>query len=116
MCGHDWCAVRISQEIARFAGGKAAGFERGPARSSPALTADQGAILTARGEIDPDRIHELAAKTRRAVSAGRGPKPACHSDVAGSDAARSVQRQLAREAPTSLESALADILLGPTIR
>jgi phosphomethylpyrimidine synthase len=93
MCGHDWCAVRISKEIAEFDSGKAAGYERGPARSSPALTAEQSAVLLGRGVLRPEQIHQLAGKTRRAVGAASGTKPGCHSDLAGADAARSFQDQ-----------------------
>src|SRR5262249_29980235 len=89
MCGHDWCSVRISREIQEFASGKAEGFERGPARQSPALTVEQQRILEQRGVLGPDEIHRLAGKTKRAVGASSGEKGACHSDyVEPSDAQR----------------------------
>lgn len=84
MCGHDWCSVRISKEIALFASGKAEGFERERVMKSPALTEEQQKILEQRGVLSPDEIHKLASKTRTAVGADKG-KAACHSDVAAED-------------------------------
>ncbi len=89
MCGHDWCSVRISKEIQEFASGKADGFERlggkdgatpGAPRAAPALTADQQAILAARGYLTPAEIHAMAEKTKKAVGAVEGKKAGCHSD------------------------------------
>jgi phosphomethylpyrimidine synthase len=65
MCGHDWCSMRISKEIAAFASGKAPGFA--PARRaapSPGPGADGRELLRRRAEILP-------------VVDGRH---ACHSD------------------------------------
>jgi phosphomethylpyrimidine synthase len=94
MCGHDWCSVRISKEIVEFASGKADGFDRGAARKSPALSAEQQAILERRGVLSPDEIHRLAGKTRRAVGASTGERAACHSDVADDGSARRIQHDL----------------------
>jgi phosphomethylpyrimidine synthase len=94
MCGHDWCSVRISKEIVEFASGKADGFDRGAARTSPALSTEQQAILERRGVLSPDEIHRLAGKTRRAVGASVGERAACHSDVTDNDAARQLQEKL----------------------
>jgi phosphomethylpyrimidine synthase len=94
MCGHDWCSVRISKEIVEFASGKADGFDRGAARTSPALSAEQQAILERRGVLSPDEIHRLAGKTRRAVGASTGERAACHSDVADDGSARRIQQDL----------------------
>ncbi|MFN0056849.1 MAG: phosphomethylpyrimidine synthase ThiC [Planctomycetota bacterium] len=91
MCGHDWCSVRISKEIVEFASGKADGFERGRARVSAALTAEQQAVLEQRGVLRPDEIHRLAQKTRVAVGAAVGQKASCHSDAVDSSTAQKIQ-------------------------
>jgi phosphomethylpyrimidine synthase len=93
MCGHDWCSVRISKEIAEFASGKAEEYQRGRARVSAALTPEQQAILEQRGVLDPDELHRLASKTRSAAG-GDGGKAACHSDHAGTDEAKRIQLAL----------------------
>ncbi|MBU6282081.1 phosphomethylpyrimidine synthase ThiC [bacterium] len=66
MCGHDWCSLRISKEIAEFASGKDAGFqpERRSLRS-PGVS-PEGADLVARRAAAP------------AIVDGRH---ACHSEV-----------------------------------
>jgi phosphomethylpyrimidine synthase len=69
MCGHDWCSVRISKEIAEFHSGKAEGFEREAVVKSAALTREQREILEKRGVLSPEEIHKLASKTRKAVGA-----------------------------------------------
>ncbi len=85
MCGHDWCSVRISKEIQEWASGKADGMERGKAKRSAALTAEQQEILEKRGVLPPDVIHQLAHKGQKAV---------CHSDnVANADDAQRVQNE-----------------------
>jgi phosphomethylpyrimidine synthase len=91
MCGHDWCSVRISREIAEFASGKDPRFAREGPRPSAALTSEQRAILEARGELEPEELERLATKTRRAMGARRGEKAACHSDRADSGTARRLQ-------------------------
>jgi phosphomethylpyrimidine synthase len=91
MCGHDWCSVRISKEIAEFASGKAEGFGRERTQRSAALTAEQRALLEQRGVLSPEEIHALASKTRRAVGAAPGQQAACHSEVADDETAREVQ-------------------------
>ena len=96
MCGHDWCAVRISKEIAEFDSGKAKGYEA-PARSlrSPALTEEQRQILEQRGVLSPDIIEKMAQKGRKA---------ACHSDnVADPDAARRLQAKILEQAGTEMK-------------
>jgi phosphomethylpyrimidine synthase len=93
MCGHDWCSVRISKEIAEFASGKAEGFTRERVMKSPALTEDQQKILEQRGVLSPEEIHKLASKTRKAVGAEEGSKASCHSDVADDTIAIQVQRE-----------------------
>lgn len=92
MCGHDWCSVRISKEIAEFTSGKAEGFERDAVVKSAALTPEQQATLEKRGVLSPEEIHRLASKTRKAVGAEKGAKAACHSDIASGDDAAELQR------------------------
>jgi len=93
MCGHDWCSVRISKEIVEFESGKAEGFGRDRVMKSPGLTAEQQAILEARGVVSPERLVTLAVKTKKAVGADQGAKAACHSDLVDADAARHVQER-----------------------
>ena len=81
MCGHDWCAVRISKEIQVFASGKADGFARERVMKSPGLTPEARATLEQRGVLSPEIIHQLAARTQAAVGAA-ATKAACHSDLA----------------------------------
>ncbi len=71
MCGHDWCAIRISKEIQQFAAGKHAGYQpEHEATRAPALTDDQRELLARRGKQ----------------------KPACHSDyVKDADEAKRIQ-------------------------
>ena len=92
MCGHDWCSVRISKEIAEFASGKAEGFERDKVLKSPALTPEQRAILEQRGHLSPDEIHRLASKTKKAVG-GEGEKASCHSDYVPDEDAQRIQEE-----------------------
>ncbi len=84
MCGHDWCAMRISKEIEQFASGKDAHFQpERPAMPSPGLSPEQRRILA-----------------ERAKAAAHGPdaqpaKPPCHSDIVADDEqARRVQAEL----------------------
>lgn len=91
MCGHDWCAVRISKEIQEFASGKAEGFIRERVTVSAALNPEQRAILEERGVLPPEEIHRLASKTRKVVGAKQGNKASCHSDVADSAVAKRLQ-------------------------
>jgi phosphomethylpyrimidine synthase len=101
MCGHDWCSVRISKEIAEFVSGKDPEFAWDGARVSDALTPEQQDILERRGVLSPEEIHRLAGKTRRALGAQRGSRAACHSDVSSDEQARQVQSQ--RLDPETLE-------------
>jgi len=84
--------VRISKEIVEFTSGKADGFARERVLRSPALTAEQQAMLAKRGVLPPEEIHRLASKTKQAVGA-EGQKAACHSDVADSEHAVEVQSE-----------------------
>ena len=78
MCGHDWCALRISKEIQQFASGKSAEHQPvSKADPSPGLTDEQRKILANR--------------------AGKG-KPACHSDnVKDAEEAQRIQAAKKRE-------------------
>ncbi len=86
MCGHDWCSVRISKEIAEFASGKDEAYQWDKPRRSAALTPEQREILEKRGVLPPEVIHKLAHKGKKAV---------CHSDnVADAAEAQRVQREV----------------------
>ena len=91
MCGHDWCSVRISKEIAEFSSGKADGFARERVMKSAALTEEQRRVLEQRGVLAPDEIHKLASKTRKAVDAEVG-KGICHSDFVEPTTAQRIQK------------------------
>ncbi len=106
MCGHDWCSVRISKEIQEFSSGKDALSQRARVLRSPALTAEQRAVLEKRGVLSPEEIHRLASKTRDALGAS-DKKAACHSDLA--DDASAVRIQEA----TIVGSALVDASTAP---
>jgi phosphomethylpyrimidine synthase len=92
MCGHDWCAVRISKEIEQFASGKEAEYAWDKPQATAALTVRQQEILKQRGVLSPEEVHRLATKTGEAVRAGDG-KAACHSDLADAEAARKIQQE-----------------------
>lgn len=92
MCGHDWCSVRISKEIAEFTSGKDKEYQRDAVRVSAALTPEQQEILAKRGVLSPEEIHRLAAKTKKEMSADSA-KASCHSDYVDSDSARELQEQ-----------------------
>jgi len=94
MCGHDWCAVRISKEIHEFASGKATGYEAGQATRSAALTVEQQRILRERGVLSAEELARLANKTRGAVGAKSGAKALCHSDLLDPAAAAATQQRL----------------------
>jgi phosphomethylpyrimidine synthase len=103
MCGHDWCAVRISKEIVDFVSGKDQAYAWEGPRVTEALTPEQQAILEQRGVLDPEEIRRLATKTRRAMGGDAGRKAACHSDAA--DAATATHLQEQRLDPVTLEPA-----------
>ena len=101
MCGHDWCSVRISREIAEFASGKDPGYAWDGPRVSAPLTPEQRAIVEARGVLDAAEVERLASKTRRAMGARRGERASCHSDRADDETAQRLQR--AHLDPVTLE-------------
>ena len=72
MCGHDWCSVRISKEITDFYSGKDADAQPAKAAmASPGVSPTGAEILKQRGVLNPDEIHKLAHKGKKAV---------CHTD------------------------------------
>ncbi|MGB0680570.1 MAG: phosphomethylpyrimidine synthase ThiC, partial [Polyangiales bacterium] len=99
MCGHDWCSVRISKEIAEFASGKDNAFARERVQKTAALTPEQQAILARRGYRSAGEIQRLADKTRKATGAAPGEKAGCHSDHVDAQQARSVQERLVQLRP-----------------
>ncbi|MEE8169307.1 MAG: phosphomethylpyrimidine synthase ThiC, partial [Phycisphaerae bacterium] len=88
MCGHDWCSMRISKEVAEWASGQAEGYAPDNAATrSPGLTAEQKALLAARANGAPGNDE-----------GGTGASPdklACHSElVAEESEARRMQAGL----------------------
>ncbi|MBW2456691.1 MAG: phosphomethylpyrimidine synthase ThiC [Deltaproteobacteria bacterium] len=77
MCGHDWCAVRISKEIVAFAAGKAEGST---VEDGATLTEAQRRLLEERGLRDPAELDRLARKARKLAAKARDGKAPCHSD------------------------------------
>jgi phosphomethylpyrimidine synthase len=111
MCGHDWCSVRISKEIEEFASGKAADYAWTKPKVSAALTLEQRQILEQRGVLSPKEIHELAAKTKKAVAPGpTGRKAGCHSDLADAEEAKRIQADKTGEKTVPLNTAPAQNL------
>ncbi len=101
MCGHDWCAVRISKEIGEFVSGKDENYAWDLPVVTRALTPEQREILEKRGVLEPGEIHRLASKTRGAMGADDGGRAACHSDQV--DTASAQQLQTERLDPVTLE-------------
>ena len=92
MCGHDWCAVRISKEISVFVSGKDEAYAWEKPKVSEALSAEQKEILQKRGVLSPEQLHRLASKTRREMG-GENEPAACHSErTADAHAAQDLQR------------------------
>ncbi len=100
MCGHDWCAVRISKEIDQFMSGKDSRYEPGGPVISGALNDEQVRVLKERGVLSLEQIHSLASKTQKAVgeveSAEGNKKPACHSDTMDAEEAARIQNELVK--------------------
>ena len=78
MCGHDWCSMRISKEIAEFASGKEGDFQpHQRASASPGVSDNGRDLLMRRAESIP-----LASDQRL-----------CHSDLTpDADNARQIQQ------------------------
>jgi phosphomethylpyrimidine synthase len=91
MCGHDWCSVRISEEIQEFASGKEEKFAWDKPKVTAALTVEQQEILKQRGVLSPQEIHELA--NEKVVGVGRGAKACYHSDLADDEQAGGCSRK-----------------------
>ncbi|MCY2953115.1 MAG: phosphomethylpyrimidine synthase ThiC [Planctomycetota bacterium] len=89
MCGHDWCAVRISKEINEFYSGKDQSAQPAkPALHSPGISPAGAEILASRGVLTQQQISMLAHK---------GHKSDCHSDLAPDpEKAKRVQLQVLR--------------------
>jgi phosphomethylpyrimidine synthase len=90
MCGHDWCAVRISKEIQEFASGKdTAAQPAKKAMASPGVSEDGEEVLKSRGVLTQEQIQKLAHG---------GKKAACHSDVVkDAEEAKKVQLKVLHE-------------------
>jgi phosphomethylpyrimidine synthase len=122
MCGHDWCAIRISKEIQQFASGKHAGYQpEHAAAQSPGLTEEQREFLAERdkdsagaptadvgsaapprpasGTAGPPGSVGVPSASRSAGPPSQAPgvppgKPPCHSDnVPDEEEARRVQER-----------------------
>jgi phosphomethylpyrimidine synthase len=91
MCGHDWCAVRISKEIGEFLSGKDEHFGWDVSKVSAALSPEQREILEKRGVLSAEQIERLASKTRASMDAASDAMPACHSERTDADQARKLQ-------------------------
>ena len=92
MCGHDWCAVRISKEIQQFAAGKSDEYAWDDPKVSEALTPEQREILEERGVLSPEEVRALAGKTEETAGVVKGRKAVCHSDLV-KDAAKAKKLQ-----------------------
>jgi phosphomethylpyrimidine synthase len=91
MCGHDWCAVRISKEISEFLSGKDEDFGWDVSKVSAALSPEQREILEKRGVLSAAELEHLATKTRAVMDGRPGAKPSCHSDRSEAEEARTLQ-------------------------
>jgi phosphomethylpyrimidine synthase len=103
MCGHDWCAVRISKEISEFSSGRDERYAWDQPRVSAALSEEQREILERRAVLSPEEIRRLASKTRRAMGGAPGHKASCHSDLADEERARSLQEAGGTGLPAATE-------------
>jgi phosphomethylpyrimidine synthase len=90
MCGHDWCAVRISKEIVQFASGADEQYAWDKPQISAALSEEQREILRKRGVLTPTELHRLAEKTRGKMG-GPSAKAQCHSDHTDRESAERLQ-------------------------
>jgi phosphomethylpyrimidine synthase len=95
MCGHDWCAVRISKEISEFLSGKDEHFSWDVSKISAAVSPEQREILEKRGVLSPEELERLATKTRVAMDGRGGALPSCHSVRADADQAQRLQTKAA---------------------
>jgi len=99
MCGHDWCAVRISKEITSFVSGKDEAYAWEKPKISAALSEEQKDILQKRGVLSPDQLHHLASKTQAEMKATVG-QAKCHSEVLPSTSeAQALQQEVLEPEP-----------------
>ena len=94
MCGHDWCSVRISKEIADFLSGKDEDYQRDKAES--VRRADRRAAGNPRQarRALPRRNPQAGEQDQEGRRRGGG-QGVCHSDYVDADAAQEIQgRQL----------------------
>ena len=99
MCGHDWCAVRISKEIVSFVSGKDEAYAWDKPKISAALNEEQKDILQKRGVLSPDQLHHLASKTQTEMKATVG-QAKCHSEVVPNPSeARALQQEVLETEP-----------------
>ena len=99
MCGHDWCAVRISKEITSFVSGKDEAYAWEKPKISDALNESQKQILQQRGVLTPEELHRLASKTRSRMG-GDDAQAECHSELTDrEDEARRLQAEVLEEGP-----------------
>ncbi|MCS5636966.1 MAG: phosphomethylpyrimidine synthase ThiC [Myxococcota bacterium] len=97
MCGHDWCAVRISKEITSFVSGKDEAYAWEKPKVSDALSESQKQILEQRGVLTPEELHRLASKTRSRMG-GDDSQALCHSELTGQEEeARRLQAETLEE-------------------
>jgi phosphomethylpyrimidine synthase len=75
MCGHDWCSMRISKEIAAFASGKDPAFQParaaqrspGPGDAGRELLRRRARMMPCHSEIEPDAERARVIKARVAA-------------------------------------------------
>jgi phosphomethylpyrimidine synthase len=75
MCGHDWCSMRISKEIAAFASGKDPAFQParaaqrspGPGDAGRELLRRRARMMPCHSELEPDAERARAIKARVAA-------------------------------------------------
>ncbi len=93
MCGHDWCAVRISREIKRFVNDAKAGSQTLMPEQKQAVTSEQERVAKEQGCETVVELNELAIRTERAAKNNAENLPACHSDVVDERNARRIQNE-----------------------
>jgi hypothetical protein len=108
MCGHDWCAVRISKEISEFVSGLrvgAAGGERGAHTRTAGDPRAAGRVERAGdpplGQQDPPCDADRAEAAGHLPQRGRfnGARPGAAAPRAGSGCGRASPRRLKRMRP-----------------
>ncbi len=100
MCGHDWCAVRISKEISQFVSGKDEQYAWDKPRISDALSQEQKEILRRRAVLSPAELERLASKTRGRMETDSGGPAACHSERSSDEEAQQLQSERLGDPPS----------------